>query len=56
MARRSIVAVMTYAIAAVLLYSMNLADPLLNALIPTVGYLLSTLSIPVIKKHWIARR
>lgn len=55
LARRSIVAVMTYAIAAALLYSMGLPDPWLNALIPTAGYLLSTVSIPFVKKRWIAR-
>lgn len=46
--------VVTYIIAAAALYSIGNSAPLLNALIPTIGYFLSTQSLPFIKRHWIA--
>ena len=51
--RRGFLAVATYVIASVWLLVIHDATPLLKALIPTIGYLLSTLSLPFIKKNWI---
>ncbi len=53
--RRVIIALLTYFIAALFLYLINAPRPWLNALIPTGGFLLSTLTLPFFKKLWIRR-
>jgi len=53
--RRVFIATVTYIIAGVWLVMIHDSKPLLKALIPTVGYLLSTLSLPFIKKWWSGR-
>ena len=52
-ARRALITVATYFIVVIFLYSIEAPRPWLNALVPTVGYVLSTLSLPFIKKYWI---
>jgi hypothetical protein len=52
-ARRLFVASVTYGIAALYMDYAGLGNALLGAFVPTGGYLLSTLSLPFIKKFWI---
>ncbi len=54
--RRACIAGITYACACLLLRS--LSSPLfwLQALLPTAGYVLSTLSLPWVKRWWLARQ
>ncbi len=47
------VLVMTYIITAVVFYFIGVKNFMLNALIPTVGFYLSTQSLPFIKRVWI---
>ena len=47
------VLVMTYIITAVVFYFIGVKNFMLNALIPTVGFYLSTQSLPFIKRWWI---
>ncbi|MEK7530937.1 MAG: hypothetical protein AAB573_03640 [Patescibacteria group bacterium] len=47
------VAVITYAVAALALFAIDNDYPFRNALIPTIGYILSTQSLPRIKEWWI---
>ena len=47
------VVIMTYLITAVVFYFIGVNNFLLNALIPTVGFYLSTQSLPFIKQWWI---
>jgi preprotein translocase subunit SecF len=53
--RKISIAITTYIIASVVMYFIGVSDFLLNALIPTIGYLLSTLSLPFIKDWWIKK-
>lgn len=53
--RRAIIAGMTYVVAAVFMKHIGVEDHLLSALVPTGGYLFSTLSLPVIKKMWLEK-
>lgn len=53
--RIMLIAALTYGIAAVFLLSTNLPNPFLNALVPTIGYVLSMQSIPAIKKWWLQK-
>lgn len=54
--RRTCVALLTYLTASVFLYFRSDPNFLVMALIPTGGYLLSTLSLPWIKKQWMRKR
>jgi hypothetical protein len=49
------ISVITYVVASVVLYLIGVSNYILSALIPTVGYFLSTMSLPVIKNWWIDR-
>lgn len=51
--RRACIAAVTYAVAAIFMYRIGVGDPLLNAFVPTGGYLLSTLSFAYIKRWWV---
>ena len=54
--RRGFIAVVTYLIAFWFMRSIGVSDPYLNALVPTGGYILSTLSLPFIKRHWLKNK
>lgn len=54
--RRLSIALLTYLTASLFLWLIDVAFPFLSALVPTGGYILSTLSIPWIKKCWISSR
>jgi hypothetical protein len=45
---------LTYVVAGVLLYLLGTENCLLNALIPTCGFFLSSQSLPAIKRWWIS--
>ena len=53
--RRAVIAGLTYIIAAAFMYRIEVSSPFLNALVPTGGYLLSTLSLPVVKQWWLKK-
>lgn len=53
--RKMTVAVMTYVFAAAVLYVIGNDEIFRNALVPTAGYLLSTQSLPFLKKWWIRK-
>jgi len=47
------ISVITYITTAIVFYFIGVKNFLLSALIPTVGYYLSTQSLPFIKRWWI---
>lgn len=47
------VSLFTYVVASLALYVIHVANPLKGALIPTLGFILSTQSVPIIKKYWM---
>ena len=51
--RRVIISIMTYFIIVIFLFSIDAPNPWLISLVPTTGYLLSTLTLPLIKKWWV---
>ena len=51
--RRAVIAIFTYVCACILLWSLGSTQFLLQALVPAVGYLLSTLSLPWVKRRWM---
>ncbi|MAS87514.1 MAG: hypothetical protein CMH30_06015 [Micavibrio sp.] len=43
----------TYIFAYLVMVTINVPQPALNALIPTLGFFLSTLSLNIIKRAWV---
>jgi hypothetical protein len=54
--RRISLAIISYIMAAVLLYISGVSNYLGEALVLTLGYLISTLSLSIIRKQWEARQ
>ncbi|MFH0737897.1 MAG: hypothetical protein V1827_04690 [Candidatus Micrarchaeota archaeon] len=53
-ARKCVIALFTYALSVVILSSIRAPEPFLNALIPTLGFLLSTATFGFAKGWWMA--
>jgi len=51
--RKISILVITYALATIVMWVIGVPQPYLNALIPTLGFFLSTLSLGFAKKYWI---
>ena len=55
-ARRIIVALMTYLMIVLFLWIIKIPNPWLNALVPAIAFMLSTLSLPFFKRIWLRSR
>jgi hypothetical protein len=53
--RKLLICVLTYILIVLFFYSASLPSPLINSIIPTIGFFLSTLSIPKAKTYWVQR-
>ncbi|MEI6266991.1 MAG: hypothetical protein WCP14_03830 [bacterium] len=51
-----IVSLLTYIVVVIVFNLIGVESYLLSALIPTIGYILSTFTIPVVKKWWLKNR
>lgn len=51
--RKVIIATATYLTVALFLHLINAPKPWLNAIVPATGFLLSTLTLSVIKERWM---
>lgn len=54
--RRITIMVLTFIIASIWLVIIDETNVLLKAIVPTFGYLLSTLSIPIVRKMWMKNK
>lgn len=54
-ARRIFIGIITYIVASVWLELIHDSYPWLKALVPSVGYILSTLSLPFVKQKWMEK-
>jgi hypothetical protein len=53
--RKIIIAILTYGVIVIFFYAAKLSKPLINSIVPTVGFILSTLSLNIFKKIWEKR-
>lgn len=53
--RKIVIAALTYFIIVLFLWIIDVSYPWLNAFVPTIGFYLSTLILPTIKKYWIKK-
>lgn len=51
--RRVLVAIFTYLAISLYMLAVEIPKPWLNAIVPTVGFLLSTLTLPLFKRGWV---
>ena len=49
------ITIMTYGIVAIFLYIIDVQSHLLSAIVPAMGYVLSTQSLPIIRRWWKKR-
>jgi peptidoglycan/LPS O-acetylase OafA/YrhL len=54
--RRVLVILLTYVVAVLFFFFAQLPNPFLNAIVPTLGFVLSTASIPFFKKLWLKNK
>ncbi len=54
--RRIIIAILTYLTIVLFFYFAQLPKPFINSIVPTIGFVLSTLSLPFFKKLWLKYR
>lgn len=55
LSRKLLVLVTTYIVASLALYVIGVPNFYSGAIIPTLGFFLSTLGFPVIKKWWVSK-
>lgn len=53
--RRLSIMILTYIVVVVYLRFVVHIDPWVNALVPVIGFLLSTLTVSLLKKRWLVR-
>ena len=53
--RKIIIAILTYMTIVLFLFVAQLPKPFVNSIVPTAGFVLSTLSLPFFKKLWLNR-
>ena len=54
--RKISIMLLTYIVVVVYLYYVVHIDPWINALVPVIGFLLSTLTVSFLKEEWLKRR
>jgi uncharacterized membrane protein YccC len=50
--RRTVIAVLTYFFVVIFLLAIGAPRPWLSALVPAIGFILSTLSMPLFRRYW----
>ncbi|MFA5125742.1 MAG: hypothetical protein WC462_01940 [archaeon] len=53
--RKIVIAILTYLVIVLFFLVANLPNPFVNAIVPTAGFAISTLSLPFFKNFWIKR-
>ena len=54
--RKILIAVLTYAVIVIFFFFAELPKPFINAIVPAIAFLLSTMSVSIFKKWWLWRR
>ncbi len=55
-ARKILIIILTYTVIVLFFSFANLGNPFVNSIVPTIGFVLSTISFPYFKRMWIERR
>lgn len=55
-ARRVIILLLTYAVVVVFFLFARLPKPFINAIVPAIAFVLSTLTVPLFRNWWLRKR
>ena len=53
--RKIVISILTYIVIVVFFYFAGLPKPFINAIVPAIAFVLSTLTVPLFKKWWLKR-
>ena len=53
--RKIVVSILTYIVIVVFFYFAGLPKPFINAIVPAIAFVLSTLTVPLFKRWWLKR-
>jgi uncharacterized membrane-anchored protein len=53
--RRLVILISTYIVIVIFFFFANLPEPFLNAIVPSLAFVISTLTIPLFKKWWLKK-
>jgi len=53
--RKLVIAIMTYLLIVLFLWIIQVTKPWLNALVPAIAFILSTLTLPLFKDWWLRK-
>jgi len=53
--RKIIISLFTYSVIVIFFYFANLPRPFVNAIVPSIAFILSTLTISIFKKWWLIK-
>jgi peptidoglycan/LPS O-acetylase OafA/YrhL len=53
--RKLLILILTYLVIVIFFFVSKLDNPFVNAIVPTIGFFLSTVSVPVVKKWWVKK-
>lgn len=53
--RKGLILVCTYTVMVLVFWTTGIGNEFINAIVPSIGFFLSTLTIPVVKKIWLKR-
>lgn len=53
--RKIVISILTYIVIVVFFYFAELPKPFINAIVPAIAFVLSTLTVPLFKKWWLKR-
>lgn len=51
--RKLLILILTYIVIAIFFHVSQLGNPFINAIVPTIGFFLSTLTVPFFKRWWL---
>jgi len=54
--RRGLLALFTYLAVSIYLWTIAIPHPWLNAIVPTAGFMISTLTMPFFKRLWLSNK
>ena len=53
--RKALVLLLTYIVVVIFFFVARLPEPFVNAIVPSLAFMLSNLTIPAFKKWWVGR-
>lgn len=54
--RRLLISLLTYVLVSMFFLYSKVEKPFLNAIVPTLGFIISTLTLNLFKKYWLKRK